>query len=692
MVKMKVRKISTTKVLIPLILTILIFPSLVWSATFYIDGSTGNDSNPGSLESPWRSIGKANNTLRAGDTVYIRKGIYYGDYVNPINSGTSDTTRITYSNYSNESVKIQDAAYGIRLNGKSYVTVRGLVFYNLDHFLYIENNANRNVIEQCSFDKMRNYTWGGSRIWNNSKYNVIRNCTLSRYGYADTGDYGVLLEVGNWSLSNDYSDYNLIENSTFFSGGHHLLGIAGKYNAVRNNYFHHEAWTACLRTTGKCGNRCLYTEGAGAQRNLFEGNRFAYGGLPADDYGAVGFQISSPFNIIRRNVSCNNGASGFYLSTSNGYARDVSYNYIYNNTSYRDGYLSGAPESAKRGISFCRWGGPVITNNIIKNNILYKNCYNGFGYASASADAQTFANNWEGTQDPLFVDESGSDPFDSGKPDLRLKAGSKCIDGGAWLTTVTSASGSGVKFSVGNAGYFMDGWGIIKGDKIQLQGQSTPVDIVSVDYATHTITVSKSITWATGNGVSLAFSGSAPDIGAYESSSTTLPQPGGDSDTGYSNIEAETGILTAPMQVVSNIQASGGSCIMSDTDNLGAAVFNFYVGETGSYKIMAKVFALSSGSDSFFIKVDGETEDIWDLCPTGSASEYNAWRDIVVTKRGSGVYEDPYSSYMFNLGKGNHTITFRGREASALLDYFYLVKTEENVLPPKRLRSIRKTG
>jgi hypothetical protein len=45
------------------------------AATYYI-ATTGSDSNPGTLSQPWRTIGKANSTLQAGDTVYIRAGTY----------------------------------------------------------------------------------------------------------------------------------------------------------------------------------------------------------------------------------------------------------------------------------------------------------------------------------------------------------------------------------------------------------------------------------------------------------------------------------------------------------------------------------------------------------------------------------------------------------------------------------------
>ncbi len=39
-----------------------------FSATYHVSLS-GNDTQAGTLSQPWRTIAKANNTLRAGDTV-----------------------------------------------------------------------------------------------------------------------------------------------------------------------------------------------------------------------------------------------------------------------------------------------------------------------------------------------------------------------------------------------------------------------------------------------------------------------------------------------------------------------------------------------------------------------------------------------------------------------------------------------
>ncbi len=43
---------------------------------YYVDGERGNDSNPGTAELPFKTIGKANQKVAAGDSVYVENGTY----------------------------------------------------------------------------------------------------------------------------------------------------------------------------------------------------------------------------------------------------------------------------------------------------------------------------------------------------------------------------------------------------------------------------------------------------------------------------------------------------------------------------------------------------------------------------------------------------------------------------------------
>jgi hypothetical protein len=78
---------------------------------------------------------------------------------------------------------------------------------------------------------------------------------------------------------------------------------------------------------------------------------------------------------------------------------------------------------------------------------------------------------------------------------------------------------------VDDARIFVDGFGIADGDLIQLEGQTQTARITSINYSTRVLTLDRSLTWTNGQGVSVPYSGSAPDMGAFEHGlATNIPQ------------------------------------------------------------------------------------------------------------------------------------------------------------------------
>ena len=488
---------------LPLLIVLLFLIKTVYTAVHYVSsGGTADWAQSTSINTPC-SLPTANTNAAAGDTVYLLAGTYTGDYVRPGQSGTADNP-LVYSNYSNDSVTITDADYGILIDGKSYIVVNGLNFYYMGHFLYIRNNAHRNTIAYCIFDQCRDTnTWGGSKVFYTSQYNWVHHCSFSRWGYAnDSGHAGALFDVGREAETTDSSYYNLIEDNTFFYGGHHCLAAWSQFSIFRNNYLHHER-----SPVDGFGYRCAITHGKAVDRNLYEGNRFAFA------YKASGMSLRSSNNIFRFNVFYHNGLGGIQCVSMVDYT-PAHYNRIYNNVFYHNGHEADYT-GFSGGIYFCDWGQGDPVGNVVKNNIFYEN--KGGPITTDAVDTpQVVENNWE-TGDPLFVDdESPVDPFNPGLPDFHLQKGSGCIDSGISLTRITSADGNGTQFQVEDAGYFTNGWGMIDGDEIQLEGSTQKASIIKVDYVNNTITVDKSITWTQNIGIGLAYNGSAPDLGAYE--------------------------------------------------------------------------------------------------------------------------------------------------------------------------------
>jgi len=502
---------------------------------FFVDrdslGGPCDDDGAGTETEPWCTIAEANNRLTAGQTVYIRAGTYADETIAPANSGTSDTARITFTNYANETVVLQGSVYCIRLQNKSYISVLGLQFFNCERNLYIDASDHNNV-GFCTFDNPAGpATWAGSRVYNGSQYNRIYGCTFSRYGNQsgtdpDWDDNGCILDIGN-DNTEDQSDFNLVVNSSFYYGGHHTLGVYANRNVIRGNTFHNEEWFECHRTEigGLCGGRNLITNASQPDiniRNIFEDNIIAYAGVPPDQISSTGLSLRTQYNVVRRNAFYSSDSAGVTLSADGGNHNDASNNTIYNNVFYRNGYLLADDwDPRKYGLMLARWVDDTehnpMTGVAIKNNIFYQNNLGAIYYYYVDEAQQDVADNWLEQGDPNFVAAIGDpDPFDFTALDFHLQSNSACIDGGGFLTQATNDSQDGTTLQVADAGYFFDGYGIVEPDMIQIEGETAAAPIASVDYATNTITLAEPLNWSAGDGVGLPYHGTQPDQGVYE--------------------------------------------------------------------------------------------------------------------------------------------------------------------------------
>jgi len=465
------------------------------------------------------ALSTANTYAMAGDTVYLRVGTYTNQEIRPSNSGTSDSNRIVYTSYDHENVIIRDSADGIYIYKKSYITVNGINFFNLGRFMRIYA-GHYNTISYSNFDTRSSESgdWVGALIADdyndstpaseNSTYNWVHHCTFYRWAYGGYAEHrGGLLDIGSWDEDPvDESYYNLIEDNLFAYGGHHTLGVYSQYNVIRNNYFHNETNPANWAFEGY---RDSITEGPAGGHNLYEGNRFGYS-------GASGLALRTPYNLLRFNLFYHTGSGGLQAVSSAAGQDHADYNRIYRNSFYHTGHLESDP-GFQGGIYFANWSGQSPVGNIVKGNLFYDNKNGAISY-EGQVDPQVVEDNWDqNSVDPKFVNPSGSDPDNPNLPDLRLQAGSPCIDAGAYPTRITSGATSGTQFQVEDARYFIDGWGIphVQGDEIQLtDGQQAR--IINVNYEANLITVDRVLTWTLNQGISLAYEGTAPDLGAYE--------------------------------------------------------------------------------------------------------------------------------------------------------------------------------
>jgi len=510
------KKFYSLSICLALFFSVLLVGNLE-AASYYIDGSNGNDSNAGTLVSPWKTISKANSVLKAGDTVNIKAGEYH-ESIRPNNSGTSGNY-ITYAKYGEEAVTITGSSYGANLSDRMRIKIDGLRFKDIGAYWILMDRATHCIVQNCYMENAR--AWSGIRLRYGANYNKILNNTLVGGAILDKG-----IDYSN-GLPNDLlhcvgSNYNLIQGNDFTGGLHSAINIQkSRYVVVRNN-----------RVSNRWHTGIEVAEGYG--RNLIENNIITDCGEDHEinpmseavqkktEEFHPGIKIGSPLNIVRHNVLVNNGCMAINSYIRPGY--NANHNRIYHNTFYKN--YRGMSSTSDTDIYY----------NVIKNNILQQNHYYEvyFNTEGGQNDNYYYSNNlstspikyksvrgvllqveskypeeWHNNMsfDPKFVD-----PADD---DFTLSSSSRMIDAADFLTKTTS-SGSGMTIEVEDAKYFCDGWGINEGDIIQLDRQAVTAKITEINYDTNVITVDTALSWDAGIGVALAFSGSAPDIGAYE--------------------------------------------------------------------------------------------------------------------------------------------------------------------------------
>ena len=513
------------------------------------------------------SIATANANAEAGDTVYFRGG-KYSYALQPAHSGLKGSP-IVFSAYGTEDVVFtvlddDHGRWGFVLSRKSWIKIAGMRFLNCACFFHIGPDSHYNEIASCtfdtgSFDYSVGYT-GGTKAptqADGSTHNWFHHCVFTKYGKLDLAKSGTGTYVndnGTIRFSAGYADntaHNTIENCVFSYGGHDCLDLGGRWNVVRNNVFHNEeayyrnVYGSLLSrndtVSGYFGNRCIHVSNAGdavgtAFHNLIEGNRIGFAGTPPDDDGSCGIENAGAHTVVRFNDIYANGGMGYYSKMQGVHESSVrsgSWGRVYNNNFFANGFGDASIDTQfKHGI--CVWSYTTFAdwpeNVVIKNNIVYNN-YNEWRVGSTNILPQVdYENNFN--RDPGFLNTDLSDKTSMVLPDLRLRAGSPCIDAGIPLTQASGVGSDSTVLVVADALMFQDGsWGsaLTHGvthfpDWIAVGTVENSVRIAAIDYATKTITLASPMSWTDGakiwlysdSGGRRVLKGSAPDIGAHE--------------------------------------------------------------------------------------------------------------------------------------------------------------------------------
>ncbi len=197
----------------------------------YYVATNGSDSALGTLDAPWRTIGRAARAVMAGDTVYVRGGTY-NETIDINTSGSAAAGPIVFATYPGEKAAVSGAGLTVpsstmrglwNLNNVSYVTVQGfdVGYYSTSSTsatpigIYLNGGGTQvkilgnrvhdiaNQIESCP-----NGNAFGIEVYANDAVNSINNLTISgnEVDHLRTGCSESLSLTGNveqWTISNN---------------------------------------------------------------------------------------------------------------------------------------------------------------------------------------------------------------------------------------------------------------------------------------------------------------------------------------------------------------------------------------------------------------------------------------------------------------------------------------------------------
>jgi len=253
------------------------------AGTTYYVAPNGSDKNPGTSEQPFATIQKAADTVRPGDTVIVRDGIYTGpagqwaNIVHLNQGGTADQPIVFKAEHKWGAVldgRGNATGFGIAFDGggrgRDYVTIQDFEIRDTCyHGVTVAGNHNRivgNLIHRIGTDAAVPSGSGGCGVFENSgsRYNTIdrnvmhdfpghclylcgNNGTVTNnlfydWGRVPTNGYGI--QVAGYAVA----DGLVISNNTFAWGAHSPIvlyrgmigpGAHGIRNVtIQNNLFY----------------------------------------------------------------------------------------------------------------------------------------------------------------------------------------------------------------------------------------------------------------------------------------------------------------------------------------------------------------------------------------------------------------------------------------------------------------------
>ena len=424
---------------------------VVTGSVYYVEKG-GSNRWDGSLEHPWQTIQKAADTMVAGDTAYIKEGVYtervmaqqsgspekfitykaYPGHKSVIDAGGTGTAfSIVGKSYIKiDSLEIKNAGgWGILVEDSTNIEIRNVkVSYSNLENIQIRDNSSQVLLENCEVSHSQNYSGIDIYQYNGRPHHVtVRNCTahhneqFAGIGSEQADNLIIDSNVGyNNRLGVDIGsgDKNIIRNNTVYDCETGIALSSNEDSEVYENTIYNiknEAiYSYCFSTHGEAHTRNKW------YRNIVYNCGF---GIYESKWDRQRNEGASSEHEFYTNLFYGIGTHGtyrvpFYFQGSTGIK-------FYNNTIHMNAkyaaiqLLEGAINSKIENniISISGDKSPIIMDSSSSSGaVVDYNCYHN------RADTVTGPGEHSIAKDPKFVDVPGHD--------FHLQKTSPCVDVG----------------------------------------------------------------------------------------------------------------------------------------------------------------------------------------------------------------------------------------------------------------------
>jgi|SRR5579864_667872 len=359
-------------------------------ATFFVS-TTGNDANPGTSGSPWRTIQHAANTVHAGDTVEVMRGVYNESVTIP-GSGNATSGYITFESAPGQTATLDGT--GIKVaKGQQF----GLFTLRTNSYIVIQGFEIRNFQSTTSGAVPVGIDFEGSgsniEILNNHIHNIVQTLgTCNSANALAMAIYGTQApaSISNITISGNELDHNttgcsenmsLDGNVQFFVTTKNLvhdndnigidnIGFEGvspnvSFDQARDGWDFQNTIFNITSANNPVYHNSLGANGQycdGCTRVIIERNLIHDADIPIEMASEHSGHVSS-FVIARNNVIYHAELVGISIGGFSSKVGGTDHVTIVNNTLWADGTAKGG--SGELQIQF------NATNNIIDNNVMY---------------------------------------------------------------------------------------------------------------------------------------------------------------------------------------------------------------------------------------------------------------------------------------------------------------------------------